>query len=42
MASTIITIDSWAKAGVMMRDDTTAGAMFANVVITPGNGVNFQ
>jgi hypothetical protein len=34
--------DPWAKAGVMMRDDTTAGAMFANVVITPGNGVNFQ
>jgi hypothetical protein len=42
MASTIITIDPWAKAGVMMRDDTTAGAMFANVVITPGNGVNLQ
>ncbi len=34
--------DPWAKAGVMMRDDTTAGAMFANVVITPGSGVNFQ
>ena len=34
--------DSWAKAGVMARDGTAAGAMFANVVITPGNGVNFQ
>ena len=42
MASTITTIDPWAKAGVMMRDDTTAGAMFANVVITPGNGGSFQ
>jgi len=40
--TTVGDTDPWAKAGVMMRDDTTAGAMFANVVITPGNGVNFQ
>lgn len=37
--------DPWAKAGVMIRDDDTPGAMFADVVVTPasgGNGVNFQ
>ena len=34
--------DPWAKAGVMFRDDSTAPAMFAMVVATPGNGVNFQ
>src|ERR1035441_5206498 len=34
--------DPWAKAGVMFRDDTTAGAMFATVEATSGNGVNFQ
>jgi hypothetical protein len=37
--------DPWAKAGVMIRDDDSAGAMFADVVVTPasgGNGVNFQ
>ena len=34
--------DPWAKAGVMFRDDTTPGAMFADVVVTPDNGVNFQ
>ena len=34
--------DPWTKAGVMFRDDTTAGAMFAAVEATPGNGVNFQ
>jgi hypothetical protein len=40
--NTVANTDPWAKAGVMMRDNTTAGAMFASVVITPGNGVNFQ
>ncbi len=40
--NTIQNTDPWAKAGVMMRDSTSAGAMFANVVITPANGVNFQ
>ena len=34
--------DSWAKAGVMMRSSTAANAIFADVVITPGNGVSFQ
>ncbi len=34
--------DPWAKAGVMFRNDNTAGTMFADVVVTPGNGVNFQ
>ena len=34
--------DPWAKAGVMFRDDTSAGAMFATVEATPGNGVTFQ
>jgi hypothetical protein len=34
--------DPWAKAGVMFRDSTAAGAPFADVVATPGNGVAFQ
>ncbi len=34
--------DPWAKAGVMYRNDTSAGSTFADVVITPGNGVSFQ
>lgn len=34
--------DPWAKAGVMFRNDSSAGAMFADVFVTPGNGVNFQ
>ena len=33
--------DGWAKAGVMMRDNDTAAAMFAAVFATPANGVNF-
>jgi hypothetical protein len=41
-ATAVENTDPWAKAGVMIRDDTTAGALFANVVITPGEGVNFQ
>src|SRR5262249_44127992 len=32
--------DPWAKAGVMVRNDLSAGAPFAAVVVTPGNGVN--
>jgi hypothetical protein len=34
--------DPWAKGGIMFRNDTTAGSMFADVFISPGNGVNFQ
>ena len=40
--NTITDTDPWAKAGVMIRDNTTAGAMFADAVITPANGVAFQ
>lgn len=34
--------DPWAKAGVMMRASTAAGAAHAMVVVTPSNGVAFQ
>jgi hypothetical protein len=34
--------DSWAKAGVMIRDTLDAGSKFAAVYITPGNGCRFQ
>ena len=34
--------NAWAKAGVMLRNDGTASAAFANVDVTPGNGVTFQ
>ncbi len=32
----------WAKAGVMFRNDSTAGAAFADVIVSPGEGVAFQ
>jgi polygalacturonase len=34
--------DPSAEAGVMFRDSTDASASFADVVVTPGNGVAFQ
>ena len=34
--------DPWAKAGVMLRENTAADARNAAVVVTPGNGVAFQ
>ena len=34
--------DPWAKAGVMIRESMTPGAVNAAVVVTPGNGVAFQ
>jgi endoglucanase len=34
--------DPWAKSGVMFRDGTAAGAIYAAVLATPGNGVTFQ
>ena len=34
--------NAWSKAGVMFRDSTSAGAMFADMVVTPGEGVSFQ
>ncbi|MBN2272598.1 MAG: lamin tail domain-containing protein, partial [Sedimentisphaerales bacterium] len=34
--------DSWAKAGVMIRETLGATSTFAMIVATPGNGVAFQ
>jgi len=34
--------DSWAKAGVMIRQTLDASSSFAMIVATPGNGVAFQ
>jgi len=34
--------DPWAKAGVMFRENLTAGSRHAMAVITPGNGSAFQ
>ena len=34
--------DSWAKAGVMIRETLEPGSKFAAVYITPGNGCRFQ
>src|SRR5207244_3844204 len=34
--------DPSAQSGIMIRADDSAGAMFAAVVVTPGNGVQFQ
>jgi thioredoxin len=33
--------DSWAKAGVMIRQSLAADSKHATVVVTPGNGVSF-
>ncbi|WP_277481372.1 malectin domain-containing carbohydrate-binding protein [Catalinimonas alkaloidigena] len=35
-------VDSWAKAGVMIRESTAANAKHAMIVVTPGQGINFQ
>jgi hypothetical protein len=42
LVNSIQNTDPWAKAGVMFRDTLDPAAMFADVVITPGNGVSFQ
>lgn len=34
--------DSWAKAGVMIRESLDADARFAMTVVTPGNGTTLQ
>jgi regulation of enolase protein 1 (concanavalin A-like superfamily) len=34
--------DSWAKAGVMIRESLTAGSAHAMMIVTPSNGANFQ
>src|SRR5208337_3175453 len=39
---TVQETDDSAKAGVMFRDNNTAGAMFALVAVTPDNGVTFE
>ena len=40
--STLQNNDSWAKAGLMFRNDSTAGSVNVTIVATPGNGVSFQ
>ncbi len=34
--------DPWAKAGLMLRESTNAGAVNVALLVTPGNGVTFQ
>jgi hypothetical protein len=34
--------NEWVKAGVMIRDSLDAGARYAGVFITPGQGIRFQ
>jgi N-acetylneuraminic acid mutarotase len=34
--------NGWAKAGVMIRENLGAGSRFADIVLTPSNGVSFQ
>ena len=34
--------DPWAKAGVMIRDSLSAGAAYGLMMVTPGNGFDFQ
>jgi regulation of enolase protein 1 (concanavalin A-like superfamily) len=34
--------NSWAKAGVMIRETTAADATYAGIYVTPGKGVSFQ
>ncbi len=34
--------DPWAQAGIMFRNDASAGATEASVAVTPGNGVTFR
>jgi regulation of enolase protein 1 (concanavalin A-like superfamily) len=34
--------DSWAKAGVMIRETTAANASYVSVLLTPAYGVNMQ
>ena len=34
--------DLWAKAGVMIRNDSSPGSAFVDLFVTPGNGIGFQ
>ena len=38
----VVDTNGWAKAGVMFRDDLTAGSEHASMAVTPANGVPFQ
>lgn len=40
--TSVANTDPWAKAGVMIRQNLTAGSANAMVAITPGNGASFQ
>lgn len=40
--ASITNTNSWAKAGVMFRASNAANAVYADVVVTPGNGIAFQ
>lgn len=40
--TTVQDTDPWAKAGLMFRNDATSGAMFADLFVSPANGVNLQ
>ena len=33
---------TWAKAGIMIKQSTTAGSPYALLAVTPGNGITFQ
>jgi alpha-galactosidase len=35
-------IDPWTKAGLMFRNDTTAGSAFVDLFATPANGISLQ
>jgi hypothetical protein len=38
----ITNTNAWAKAGVMLRSDSTAGSAFAAVLVSPTNGITFE
>ncbi len=38
----ITNTNAWAKAGVMIRNDVTAGSAFAAVLVSPTNGITFE
>jgi hypothetical protein len=45
IAARVLSVDNtnaWAKAGVMIREDLTAGSRHVMVVVTPGKGVAMQ
>lgn len=39
---TLQNTDGWAKAGLMARESTNAGAKYVGIYVTPGNGVSIQ